>query len=388
MDPYFIKRLWRRPWLSLCSLVLSAVLCFLLGYLADYRQDQQDKLAKTREEFDILCVVTDRRGTKATGLRMGPEVAEFLADESETGMAQFVRDLRITKEYLYMAPELGVYSGMDALLIGVNNERADALLDPAKDAQVTCFAEEFYDQSEYLCLVSRAFYDGLDGDTITIRVTDPTIDFAVGYLGVGELELQVVGYYAGSGNTIFISFDASQRLADEISGGLRSSDSVSFLAADNQRLEEIYTVAAKVFGTVDPKAGDKSMPQIALTVHDEQYRATIAALEQNIQRTGYLLPLLLLLALGLGFLISFLFTRNERKTYALMRTVGMTRGRLFWSVIREQLILVGAASLAMLCVTRRPVQTLAYFVCYAIGCMVCVIRAIRISPTAILREQE
>ena len=31
MDPYLFKRLWRRPWLSLCGLVLSLTLCILLG---------------------------------------------------------------------------------------------------------------------------------------------------------------------------------------------------------------------------------------------------------------------------------------------------------------------------------------------------------------------
>lgn len=388
MDPYWIKRLWRRPWLSLCSLVLSAVLCFLLGYLASYREDQQSKLEQTKQQYDILCVVTDRRGTKSTGLRMDAQVEELLLDESETGMAQFVRDLRITKEFTYSAPALGIPSSADAQLIGVNNECCSLLLDPARDARVIYLTENFYDQSEYLCLVSEKLYNTLEGDTLTVKVTDPFIDFAVGVLGVGELELQVAGFYAGTDSTIFISYGASQRLADKISAGLRSSDSVSFLAADNERLDEIYSVAAKIFGTVDPKAGDDSMPNVALTVHDKQYRATVAALEQNIQRTGFLLPVLFLLALGMGFLISLLFTRNESKTYALMRTMGMTRGKLFGSIIREQLVLVGLAALVMLPLTRELLLTLIYFVCYAIGCVVCVIRAIRISPTAILREQE
>lgn len=77
----------------------------------------------------------------------------------------------------------------------------------------------------------------------------------------------------------------------------------------------------------------------ALTIHDEQYNATIAVLEQNIERTRYLLPLVSLLGLGVGFLISFLATRGGRRTYALMRTVGMTKDKLLASILRKQLLL-------------------------------------------------
>ena len=58
MDPYLLKRLWRRPWLSLCSVMMSIVLCVLIGYLSDYRQEQWDRLEEAEKSYDILCVVT------------------------------------------------------------------------------------------------------------------------------------------------------------------------------------------------------------------------------------------------------------------------------------------------------------------------------------------
>ena len=163
---------------------------------------------------------------------------------------------------------------------------------------------------------------------------------------------------------------------------------MSFLAADNERLDELYSVAKRYFSKVDPNAGNKLAHKPALTVYDEQYRATIAALEQNIERTGYLLPVVLLLGLGVGFLISFLFTRSERRTYALMRTLGMTRGRLFGSILREQLLLVVIAVAAAVAMTGEIMQGAVYFLCYAVGCAACIFKAIRVPPTAILRDQE
>lgn len=390
MDPYLFKRLWRRPWLSLCSLILSVTLCFLMGYLANYRQGQQAKLQQIKEQYDVLCIVTDRRGTRSDSLRMSDQVAQLLSDTSETGLAQYVRELRITKEFLYTSPVLGVTDKIwNPTLMGVSDPRCSPMLDPEEGGEVTYLVEDFYSQSEYVCLISEETYRNLDRDTVKLFIEDPFIDPGLyEYLGSGMVEMTIGGYYAGGGNTVFISFDASQRLCDEISKGIRSSDSVSFFASDNEKLPEIYEVSGKVFGTVDPNAGDKAFLQIAMTIQDGQYRATVTALEQNITRTGYLLPVVLLLGLGVGFLISFLFTRSERKTYALMRTMGMTRWRLFGSILREQLLLVAIAVLAAIALTREPVPGAVYFLCYAIGCAACIFRPIRVPPTAILREQE
>ena len=35
MNPYTLKRLLRKPWLSLLSIILTAAMCFLLCFLPD-----------------------------------------------------------------------------------------------------------------------------------------------------------------------------------------------------------------------------------------------------------------------------------------------------------------------------------------------------------------
>ena len=388
MDPFLFKRLWRRPWLSLCGLILSLTLCILLGYLSGHQQRLKLQLEETTQTYDILCVVTDRRGGTSSGLKLGPEILEFVFDEGEEGLAQFARDLRITKEFDYTCPTLGLSAELDLTLAGVNSERCDPLLDPALGAEVTYLTDDFYEQGGFLCLIPERMVDSLPGDTLILYLKDPYISPNLyQYVGTGTVELTVAGTYRGESNRIFISFDAAQRLAGEISKK-QSFDAMSFLAADNEGLDELYSVAKRYFSKVDPNAGNKLAHKPALTVYDEQYRATIAALEQNIERTGYLLPIVLLLGLGVGFLVSFLFTRSERRTYALMRTMGMTRGRLFGSILREQLLLVVLAVGAAVILTGQIMQGAVYFLCYTVGCAACIFRAIRVPPTAILREQE
>ena len=390
MDPYIFKRLWRRPWLSLCSLILSVTLCFLMGYLANYREGQQTELEQIKAQYDVLCIVTDRRGTHSDSLRMNDTVAQLITDTSETGLAQYVRDLCITKEFFYTSPVMGVTDDIfNPMLIGVSDPRCNPSLDPKQDGEVTYFVEDFYKQSDYICLISEDKYRSLDADTVKMFVEDPFIDPDLySFFGSGAMEMTIGGYYSGTGDTVFISFEASQRLCDEISRGLRSSDSLFFFAADNEKLAEIYEVGGKVFGTVDPNTNDKMFLQIALTIHDKQYRATVAALEQNIQRTTYLLPLMLLVSLSVGFLVSFLSTRGENRTYALMRSLGMTRGRLFGSILREQLLLTFLAAGVTMLIMAQIFPVACYILCHSVGCCLAIIRSIRISPTAILREQE
>lgn len=388
MDPYLFKRLWRRPWLSLCSLILSCVLCLLMGLLSGYRQGLEVKLTETKAEYDILCIATNRHGVTSTGLRMGEDILAFVFDESEEGLAQFTRDLRITKEFSYSSIKAGLFGEPDQLLVGVNDPRCDPKLDPELGGSVTYLTEDFYTSDSFQCIVSEELMERIATDHLLLDVVDPFISPNIlKYTGTGIVNLTIVGTYEGSGNRIFISFETARRLALEISKR-ESFDSLCFFTADNENYDEMYSVAKRYFSKVDPNAGNKLAHKPALTIHDGQYRATVTALEQNIARTGYLLPIVLLLGLGVGFLVSFLFTRSERKTYALMRTLGMTRGRLFGSILREQLLLVAIAVLGATVVSRELIPGAVYFLCYGIGCAACIFRAIRVPPTAILREQE
>lgn len=390
MYPYLFKRLRRRPWLSLCALILSGVLCFLLTSLTDYRQEQETKLQDTKDSFDILCVVTNKQGTRSTSLELGPEVAEFVLSE-ENGMGEYVRDPRITKELIYAAPDLafGFYTS-DRPLIGVTNPRCATVLDVSTGGSVTYFRDDFYESSENLCLVSQMVYEQYGRDTISLRITDPHSNLSWSDPDDPTnrtLEFTIAGWYTGGGPEIYIPYPVSQTLAQAISGEA-TTDSISFLAADNEALDAMTEAASEIFTSLDPTAHVSSLTKAALTVHDQQYRATVAALEQNITRTSYLLPLVMLLGLALGFLVSFLATRSERLSYALMRTLGLTRGKLFCSILLEQTLLPMAAVAVIGIAMRNPAPALGYLVCHCIGCAIASVRAVAQRPTAILRNQE
>lgn len=385
MDPYFWKRLWRKPWLSLCSLILSAVLCMLLCFLVGYRQEQRAILEETQANFEILCVVSNVKGTQTMRLQLGSWAEHFVTSE-DSPLRPYIKDLRMTKEFTVSSAALGL---SDARLTGVTNERCADSLDPRMGGSVTLRDSAFYESAEPLLLVSEAVYDRLNGETeAELTVTDPaTARFWAPDVGVGKFTFRVAGYYKGTGEELFISFPAAQALSFDLSGQTHV-DSIAFLAADNAKLDELAAAAAEKFKTVDPLSTDNGMLYAALTIHDEQYREAVTALEQSIARSGYFLPALLLLSLGVGFLVSLLATRSERRTYALMRTLGVPKGKLFFSILREQLFLPALAAMLAAVVFGKPAPALVYLLCHTVGCCIAVLRSVRIAPTAILREQE
>ena len=389
MDPYVLKRLWRRPWMSLCSFLLAALLCFLLSYLADYRQGQEEKLQEVKENFEILCVVTNLSGSNSTNLKIEPKVIDFVLDR-ETGLGNHVKEIQMTKRFDYVAPTVTFeYFGGDMAVTGVTNPRCAQVLDPGQGGYVTWLEEGFYESSENICIVSQMTYDSLEEKVLPVYLTDPVSwkRWKDPQTGLPTLELRVVGYYTGGGADVYIPFGTAQRLSEEACGK-GGCDAIAFLAADNEALEELQKAASPVFRSVNPLIGNTKDSNLALKIYDEQYRATVAALEQNIQRTALLVPLILLVSLGVGFLVSVLATRSERRTYALMRTLGMTRGRLFGSILREQLLLPTTAAILCAVAAGKPLSALSYLIFHTVGCCIAVVRSVRVPPTAILREQE
>lgn len=181
-------------------------------------------------------------------------------------------------------------------------------------------------------------------------------------------------------------FEAGELLVDRISG-MRSVDSLAFTAADNLRLDELREAAGDVFGTVDPDT-DYGVFRFALTVHDEALSNKLAAFDQSIKRTELLIPFALGLALAAGLLIGFITTRSEKNAYSLSRSAGMTKRKLLVSALAEQLVLPLLACAVMGAVFNKPLPALAVLAFYAVGCLVAVVRAVSVSPSRLLREQE
>ena len=368
-----IKRIVRRPLLSLAGLVLASVLCILLCYLAGYRNGLEERLREVRDSYEILCVVTDSRGVQADKLSLNHRFAEFVMDR-EKGLGNYVKTIRLTMDFPVSSP-LG-----SGTLTGVTDAKALSSLNPAVGGGCDYTVADFFGSRDNICLVPEEYYEMAAGKTLAVTVTLKGIG---GVTEKAESEYRVVGRYKGSGADLVIPYGAAARLTS--SAGSARADSLSFVLADNTKADEMMEKAREMFTEVDP-ASDSGRP--ALTVQDRQYKATLAELEQNIARTDALLPISAFLSLAAGFMIGFVSVRGETRTYALMRTLGVSGPKLVLLALGEQLLLPAAGILTVGLLPRQPAAALTYLACHTIGCTLAVLRPALASPTQLLRAQE
>ena len=373
MAAYVLKRIMRRPWISLAGLVVAGIFCFVLCYLAGYRRELEEHLAEVKDQYEILCVVTDSRGVQSEKLNLAPRFEKFVRDE-EKGLGKYVKEVRMVME-MPLESDLGI-----GMLIAASSQKACRKTNPALGGSCDYTVEDFFGSSEDICLVPEELYEALKDMEIGARVSVPTV---TGQEEFVERSYKVVGRYKGSEADIIVPMGATAPLRG--SGGDARTDSLTFVLADNMKAEEMMEKAMEVFTVVDLNSYS-SRP--ALTVQDRQYKATVAELQQNIGRSNYLIPISVLLSLAAGFMIGFLSVRGETRTYALMRTLGVRGPHLIGMVLGEQVLLPALSALVVGILTRQPLTALLYFACHLIGCFLAVLRPALATPTKLLRVQE
>ena len=387
MAPFFLKRMLRSPGKHLCVLLVTLALSGLLCFLAGFREKQETSREAVIDSAEVLCVVTDIKGTQSEHLQMGYGAAQAVTLAGFYRLPEYVKDIRMTKELTAVIPGVGT----ELTITAVTGPEGIEKLDPALGAEVTLLREDFYGSDEPLLIVSEQVFEALGGETtLKAYLQDPKINPELfpnePGKGRGEEEFTVAGCYKGVGSELYMPFGAAMLIIDRISGS-RSLDSLSFLAKDNRRIDELREAAGEVFGTVDPQ-GNYGEHRFALTVHDEELERKVAAFDQNLRRMDILIPAGLALTLAAGLLMGFISTRSEKDTYALARSVGMTKKRLLRSALAEQLLLPLAACILTGAAFLKPLPALAVLGLYALGCFAAVLRAVSVPPTELLREQE
>ena len=135
----------------------------------------------------------------------------------------------------------------------------------------------------------------------------------------------------------------------------------------------------------------------ALTVHDRILIESTTAVRGEIRLLEILIPALLALSAGIGFVAGFLYIRNRKQEFAVMRSLGTGKCQVFMASFFEQFILVTAGTLLGMClymlirgtsVAPNYMNILIYLLCYLLGAAIAVIRITRVNVMEIMRIKE
>ena len=326
--------LWRRRGVSLLLLLLAALGVFSAALLQNLALRQERSMADMIENTPIRCVVTNAQGASSDRLGMNSSFVDMLMGyRHERGCYadEAAKNVRAKASRLLQSPA-------DTTLCRILSLASDSVLDPVSGAKVTFFhgwSEDVFLGTERVCIVPENLLQAAGQDA------DGSPAVTIDYLG-RQVTLKIVGTVSGqTGATIWCPFYVT------MTDGLTENffvDSCSFDIRDNARLEACKEELYKTF-VVPMLTNQPDWKTYGVIINDAEFIASVHEFESNLKTLRLLLPILLALFAGVGFLATYLTTRSRRREFAVMRCIGRKKHSIFWQVFSEELLLalLGAA---------------------------------------------
>lgn len=262
---------------------------------------------------------------------------------------------------------VGEYSAMvrfkqsgSAVLRGVNSPAVDSLLEEALEYT---HWQAGYDQTilqgtEPLCLAPAA--SGLElGETVEFFLLDKDT----------VVTLTVVGLYTLGYKSDTTAYYCPLNWLTDTCHALGVPVNYNGLEMRLTNLRQLDDFKARM------KELEMDSGGAILVINDALLREVTAQLQRQIRLLESVLPVLLALVAGIGFGLSFLLLRGRKKEAAVMRSLGMKRGRVFSVLLLENLfqallggILGCAATAVLLGAEALQIQYAALLLaCYLVG---------------------
>ena len=397
---YAVKRMRRSALSCLALLFVSLAFALSLCELGYSLAGRNDALSALYRDMEVDCVISDLTGTKTDGLEISTSYIEVFATDMYNNLDEHARDLRLkrTARYLLDASEddvellKGDYRQSPNLIMGISRVEAAPALSPELGVEISYdegYDETLFQGDEMVCVVPEDMAP--ENGKLKITMVDHIMNEEYGVL---EAELTVAGTYKG-GKTIYCPWEAMRELVTR-AGGAAYTESMGFIAADNNRLDELKQKASKYFTNPSLTAGETKY-SYALTVNDETLEEAAAAARREIRLLELMIPILLGLSTGIGFAAGYLFIRNRKPEFAVMRSMGTGHLAIFAAAFTEQLLLgvMGAAAGTGLYILIRGtgvmpdyVSLAVYLGCYALGSGLAVARVVSVNVMSVMRLNE
>lgn len=317
----------RKRWTLLLLFIALLETCAAM-VLCSLTARQEAALEKTVDDTVISCVITDSQGTNQDNLHMA------------TGFVDLLCGLRHERGYYQDEHIKNVRSKASIKLIAPKEYTMVCLLTPDSDYALTAagggsmilfdgWDASVFAGNQEVCVIPQGLV--VDGEYIEIDN------------GNFSVSLRIIGTHTGSAKTLYCPFHTMD--FHDGQSYMITADSCSFDIRDTRRLDEAKASLYEVFA--DLNADDQSgiRPAFAVRINDDILRNTLEEIRGNIRTLHLLIPALLIIEGAVGFFAAYLSTQSRLREYAVMRCLGMTRGRIFRLTFGEYLALavVGAA---------------------------------------------
>ena len=352
---YERTRLKRAPWQALSLVLLVALLCAFFAFFEGFLQQKERDIDTAYDVIPVTLVLSNITGTQTDHLEIFDyEIDYFLSEKYSVravlqprAFSTYVKDVRLKASMYYNAG-----SGFDEQnqLFGLTAVEAAPALLPVSGAPVAYldgFDALLFASSEPLCVVPASMLETLTPDADGIYTVSLTARMApkAQKESAEKTRLRVAGTYQTDSQAIYCPYSIVAALQVEVNGFI-VGDSLSATVRNNRELDEFRVLLARHFAEPDPSGKGIQLPgasthfimQHSVTIHDETLRATLNALNRNLQTLYRLRPIFAFIEVAIGAIAGFFYFHVRRRELAVARSLGTRKSQVVGIEVVETLL--------------------------------------------------
>lgn len=398
-----LRIMTRRRFKSLVVLAVSLVLVLFINMYAETISKHQDTLTELYENIEVAGYITSADGTKLDDLNIGGSVIHSLEESGFIGRALYTRSLRCMMEPLQELDPVSIYVKLfnAPKLVAATEIAAISSFSRTLPVFMEGYDEELFASEETVCIVSDDFLVSNNlqlGDQLQLAVVEYSSQILQEYRH-GTVSLQVVGTYPST--NYMAPLYCPWAIMEDIYQDLELPliwDSASFIFQNTQELGE-FKVLLGGMGFVSGDAGRRpgQDDKLGFIIDDGILTAATSSVSGYIQLSHILYPIIYLLCAGIGFVVSYLLVRLRKPEFAIMRSLGTSRGGGFLLFFIEQALLATTGTVLGIIVslilsqgltTTQMLSVAGYLVLYLVGTAIAITTLNRVNVIQILTARE
>lgn len=350
MFHYVLYSIKKRKTANLVTAGISIMLVLLLNLYFGSIRSYQDQLTDLAKNVPIYCQVSNLSGTLVNGLFTPKRIVDALEQSDQVKDLSYMV-VMMAGEGDFKETEYSKY--LNLYIVGANNARAVGELTNDMISIEPELVDDFFASDRMECIVNEKVLAkrGWEiGDRIILKCYyyDASSEFQkveIHPMG-GVVEVEIVGTMEdimGKTNAISTDVVLPARTAQNIYAQFDHpffADTVSFYVKDPLHLGE-FKEAMQEIGLLETSSeAMESYPGCALMVRDANFIASATDLRHAIELMQSFFPVVCILVLMIGYVVSYLSGNSRRDEFALLRLQGVGKYKASLLFLAEQMLLV------------------------------------------------
>lgn len=340
-----IRPLVRRKLRNTVVVVVSLVLVLFLAMYAKTISQQHQTLDELYANIEVTAYITGTGGG-IDGLQIEERIIEGLEDSGFIRQGIYTQRLRGLLGPWQLSRFME-YNRDSLTLVGINTVTSL----PQQPEFMDDYDEKLFEGEELVCIVEEYFlashglFVGGELQFTAVDVKGYPVE-SESDVRHGAVSLKIVGTYspASSSDPIYCPLEVTKDLSRSI-GKRPLMSSGSFILQNTQDLNSFRGILMSL-GFVNQQAGSGSNTQaLNFIINDRLLKNATGSVQNYLDFTNALYPVIYLLCAGIGFVVSYLLIRTRKPEFAIMRSLGTSRTASFLIFFIEQglLCLLGTA---------------------------------------------